>query len=223
MLVFWGEGKPEQPEKTSRCRVENQQTQPTYDAGSGNRTRATLVVVFSPLRHPYTPYTANCVRHAPYFRHFFSKVSRLPVTLVCLFFLQSEGQCSLVGVSRPTKRLRSRSRRDSTLDNGKPTCSYCFPCGKLFPFCTYHLLPRRSTSEEPTGTQGKWYSFDISFFTSEERSCLVLETTSLDHGDHEISENFGSRYITLDQRFFMPFDLISMSNFDVMLSVHTSA
>ena len=29
--------------KTSRSRVENQQTQPTYDAGSGNRTRVTLV------------------------------------------------------------------------------------------------------------------------------------------------------------------------------------
>ena len=29
--------------KTSRCRVENEQTQPTYDAESGNRTRATLV------------------------------------------------------------------------------------------------------------------------------------------------------------------------------------
>ena len=29
--------------KTSRCRVENQQTQPTHGAGSGNRTRATLV------------------------------------------------------------------------------------------------------------------------------------------------------------------------------------
>ena len=29
--------------KTSRCRVENQQTQPTYDAESGNRTRATLL------------------------------------------------------------------------------------------------------------------------------------------------------------------------------------
>ena len=29
--------------KTSRCRGENQQTQPTYDAESGNRTRATLV------------------------------------------------------------------------------------------------------------------------------------------------------------------------------------
>ena len=29
--------------KTSRSRVENQQTQPTYDADSRNRTRATLV------------------------------------------------------------------------------------------------------------------------------------------------------------------------------------
>ena len=29
--------------KTSQSRVENQQTQPTYDADSGNRTRATLV------------------------------------------------------------------------------------------------------------------------------------------------------------------------------------
>ena len=32
MLVFEGEGKPEYPQKTSRCRVENQQTQPTYAA-----------------------------------------------------------------------------------------------------------------------------------------------------------------------------------------------
>ena len=29
--------------KTSGSRVENQQTQPTYDTGSANRTRATLV------------------------------------------------------------------------------------------------------------------------------------------------------------------------------------
>ena len=42
MLVF-EEGKPEHPEKISRCRAENQQPQPTYDASSGNRTRATLV------------------------------------------------------------------------------------------------------------------------------------------------------------------------------------
>ena len=37
-------GKPESPEKNPRSKDENQQqTQPTYGAGSGNRTRATLV------------------------------------------------------------------------------------------------------------------------------------------------------------------------------------
>ena len=42
MLVFEQRGKPEG--KTSRSREENQQqTQPTYDVESGNRTRATLV------------------------------------------------------------------------------------------------------------------------------------------------------------------------------------
>jgi len=39
---FWGEGTPEYPEKTSQCRAENQQTQPTCDPGSGNRTPVTL-------------------------------------------------------------------------------------------------------------------------------------------------------------------------------------
>ena len=43
MLVFEERGNPEYPEKNSRSRVENQQTRPTYDAESGNRTRATLV------------------------------------------------------------------------------------------------------------------------------------------------------------------------------------
>ena len=44
VLVFVEEGKPENPEKNPRSEDENQQqTQPTYDAGSGNRTRATLV------------------------------------------------------------------------------------------------------------------------------------------------------------------------------------
>ena len=32
---FWGEGKPEFPEKTSRCRVENQQTQPSLTPALG--------------------------------------------------------------------------------------------------------------------------------------------------------------------------------------------
>ena len=43
MLVLEERGKPEYRRKTSRSRVENQQTQPTYDAEPGNRTRATLV------------------------------------------------------------------------------------------------------------------------------------------------------------------------------------
>ena len=47
------------PEKTSRSRVENQQTQPTYDAESRNRTWAHIGGrrVLSPLRHPCTPKT----------------------------------------------------------------------------------------------------------------------------------------------------------------------
>ena len=44
MLVFEEGRKPENPEKNSRSKDENQQqTQPTYDAGSENRTRDTLV------------------------------------------------------------------------------------------------------------------------------------------------------------------------------------
>ena len=44
MLVFEERGKPEYPEKTSRSKDKNQQqTQPTHDAESGNQTRATLV------------------------------------------------------------------------------------------------------------------------------------------------------------------------------------
>ena len=44
MLVFMDGGKPENPEKNPRSKDKNQQqTQPTYDTGTGNRTRATLV------------------------------------------------------------------------------------------------------------------------------------------------------------------------------------
>ena len=44
MLVFAEGGKPEYPEKNPRSRDENQQqTQPTFDAKFGNRTRTTLV------------------------------------------------------------------------------------------------------------------------------------------------------------------------------------
>ena len=44
MLGFAEGGKPEYPEKNPRSKDENQQqTQPTYDAETGNRTWATLV------------------------------------------------------------------------------------------------------------------------------------------------------------------------------------
>ena len=43
MQVFEEKGKPQYPGKTSQSREESQQTPPTYDTKSGNRTRATLV------------------------------------------------------------------------------------------------------------------------------------------------------------------------------------
>ena len=44
MLVFEEGGKPENPDKNPRSKGENQQqTQSTYDAGSGNGTQDTLV------------------------------------------------------------------------------------------------------------------------------------------------------------------------------------
>ena len=44
MLIFEEGGKLENPEKNPWSKDENeQQTQPTYDAGSGNRTRDALV------------------------------------------------------------------------------------------------------------------------------------------------------------------------------------
>ena len=44
MLVFREGGKPENPEKNPRSKDETQQqTRPTYDTGTGNQTRATLV------------------------------------------------------------------------------------------------------------------------------------------------------------------------------------
>ena len=53
--------------------------------------------------------------------------------------------------------------------------------------CTYHLLPRGWTPETSPGNpwepRVEWYSFGVSFFPAGEGSCLVLETTSLDHGD----------------------------------------
>ena len=44
MLIFCGGRKTGEPGENPSEKSENQQqTQPTYDAGSGNRTRATLV------------------------------------------------------------------------------------------------------------------------------------------------------------------------------------
>ena len=138
--------------------------------------------------------------------------SRFLAFLLHLFFcfLQLGSQCSLAGVSRSTNRLRSRSRRDSTLDNGKPTCSYCFPCGKLFPFCTYHLLTHGSTPGEPTGTQKKWYRFDISFFPHGRGELLSFgnDFAGPRGHTHGICSSFGQRYIALGQSFsrhFMSF------------------
>ena len=54
-FVSWGEEKPQHPEKNRWSRVENQQTQPTHDADSGNQTRATLHGgrrVLPPLHYP---------------------------------------------------------------------------------------------------------------------------------------------------------------------------
>ena len=55
MLVFEERGKPEYLE-TSRSRVENQQTQPTYDTECGNRTQDTMVK--GERSH-------HCTNHAP--------------------------------------------------------------------------------------------------------------------------------------------------------------
>ena len=51
-------GKPENPEKDPRSKDENQQqTQPTYDAGAGNGTRATS----APSHHCAIPAPLNDV------------------------------------------------------------------------------------------------------------------------------------------------------------------
>ena len=56
MLIFVEGGKPENPEKNPRSRDEDQQqTQPTCDAGSGNRTQATAVG--GERSHPCAPIT----------------------------------------------------------------------------------------------------------------------------------------------------------------------
>ena len=51
MLVFVERAKRSTRRKTSRSRVENQETQPTYDAEAGNRTRATCTLVGGECSH----------------------------------------------------------------------------------------------------------------------------------------------------------------------------
>ena len=57
MLAFEERGKPEYPEKNLWSKDENQQqTQPTYDAGSGNRWyEASKVTTVPSLCHPCSP------------------------------------------------------------------------------------------------------------------------------------------------------------------------
>ena len=65
MLVFEERGKPEYPKKNLSVQGENQQqTQPTYDAGTENRTRATLVG--GECSHHYTPPPPPTPHPTPY-------------------------------------------------------------------------------------------------------------------------------------------------------------
>ena len=72
MLVFVEGGKPVYPEKNPRRRDEKQQqTQPTYDAETGNRTRATLVggecshhcAIPAPTENIYRKVRDKCQEH----------------------------------------------------------------------------------------------------------------------------------------------------------------
>ena len=57
MLIFEEGVKPKNPEKNPRSKGENQQqTQPTYDAGCGNRGGRRAL---SPLRQPCSPVTVT--------------------------------------------------------------------------------------------------------------------------------------------------------------------
>lgn len=79
----------------------------------------------------------------------------------------------------------------------------CFPVGRA-PGC-------------PQERRGNGTVLVVLFFPAGEGSCLVWETTLLDHGDIPtgFGRIFGHRYIALDQRFVMPFYLFSMPNFDI--------
>ena len=99
MLVFVEGGKPEYPEKNPRNRDENQQqSQPTYDAETGYRTRVTLVWFFrttlrdwltklAPLSQPMKIKTnrdlLTNVSRAWYQLHAFASNSGVPHCAVC--------------------------------------------------------------------------------------------------------------------------------------------
>ena len=91
MLVLEEEGKPESPEKNPRSKGENQQqTQSTYYAGSGNRTRDTLVE--GERSH-------HCATPAP-LRVFLVKMGVAAVSFP--FIEQASEQRSMPGVSKKT-------------------------------------------------------------------------------------------------------------------------
>ena len=63
MLVFVERKNRSTRRKTSRSRVENQQTQPTYDAEPGNRTPDTLVEG-ERCHHCANPAPQSCILHS---------------------------------------------------------------------------------------------------------------------------------------------------------------
>ena len=70
MLVFEEGRKPENPEKNPQSKGENQQqTQPTYDAGSGNQTRDITVHIHSIQRY--------CSRCSYWFKTRFSNPAQI--------------------------------------------------------------------------------------------------------------------------------------------------
>ena len=60
---------------------------------------------------------------------------------------------------------------------------------------------------EPTGTQGEWHSFGIYFFPAGEGFCLVLETTSQDHGDIPTGFVRGSATGTVKNTYLVPWSM----------------
>ena len=133
MLVFdWGEGKPEYQEKTSRCRVENQQTQPTYDAESRNWTWATLVG---------GEWSHHCVIPAPQ-----ENKSRVRGFRCCVVVLILQQICGRIGSDVSNRLMMFEASR------AKPVISQRRRCWVLDHVCSFYLLsncglPRRCVSK----------------------------------------------------------------------------